>query len=91
MSTFADLQFDGKISATEITGAVTYDLTLQGAANGLRDLTVFPVSAFEAIEGAYTGLVQQGNLKRKSGNGAYNLLLNADTKDFAGKTVGAFR
>ena len=32
MSTFADLQFDGKISATEITGAV--DLRLDAAGRG---------------------------------------------------------
>ena len=85
MSVFNDIQVDVKISSTAISGAVTYDITLHGADNGLRELSASVTAAFEEIEGAYTGIAQQGNLKRRRGQAAANVLLNAAMKAFLGK------
>ena len=60
MSVFNDIQVDVKISSTAISGAITYDVTLHGAANGLRELSASVTAAFEEIEGAYTGIAQAG-------------------------------
>ena len=85
MSVWADTKVMAQLSQVAV-GTPAYNLTLHGSDNGLLPFE-FPVqSAFEAVEGAYSGLAKQVNVKRKSGLlSGMSMLDNDSTKVFVGK------